>query len=108
MFSLNLLLLGLSLGFKDLFMVGDNVNFLFFYLFYPNPLLRVRLLLYRENLGHSKAVLRISMSYNAWNWSKSLCAGGCGVVVWWVTSTYNSVHLRFTLNNIKCFSATYT
>ena len=32
-------------------------------------------------LGHSKAVLQISMSYNAWNWSKSLCAGGGGVVV---------------------------
>ena len=35
-------------------------------------------------LGHSKAVLRISMSYYAWNWSKSLCAVGVvggGVVV---------------------------
>ena len=35
-------------------------------------------------LGHSKAVLRISMSFYAWNWSKSLCAVVVGGwVVWW-------------------------
>ena len=28
----------------------------------------------------SKALLRISMFYYAWNWSKSLC--GCGGAVW--------------------------
>ena len=29
------------------------------------------------DLGYPKAVHQISMSYYAWNWSKSLCA------VWW-------------------------
>ena len=33
-------------------------------------------------LGHSKAVLRISMSDYAWNWSKSLW--WCGAVGGWV------------------------